>query len=107
MWAMIEPLDSFDSDRRFQMWRYSVSHGQLLLRSNRDNDHATRIEVLFKAVDRVELPTLMHGLRVRRDSQRFMVGGQEWQGSVDALVMFAMEDAEDFAAPSQLFIGGL
>ena len=36
--------------RPFQVWLYSVSHGQLLLRSNRSDQLATRVDVLFTRV---------------------------------------------------------
>lgn len=42
--------------RHFQIWEYTVSHGQLLLRSNRDADHATRVDILFKDVTYLSLP---------------------------------------------------
>ena len=55
--------------RNFQVWLYSVSHGQLLLRSNRTEDFSTpidvvfntRIDVLFKNVAAMALPTLFDG----------------------------------------------
>jgi hypothetical protein len=37
-----------DFQRKFQIWLYSVSHGQLLLRSNRSDEFRTRVDVLFK-----------------------------------------------------------
>src|SRR5262245_15798235 len=50
--------------RRFEMWLYAVGHGQLLLRSNRSDEVPTRIEVLFKNVAALELPTLFDGLSI-------------------------------------------
>ena len=44
-------VSTFSSDRRFQLWSYRVSHSQLLLRSVRDAEHTSRIDVLFKGVD--------------------------------------------------------
>lgn len=49
-------------DRKFEMWLYAVSHGQLLLRSNRSNELTTRIDVLFKNVASISLPTVFEGL---------------------------------------------
>ena len=40
----------FVSDRFFQIWRYTVSHRQLLLRSTKSDVAHTRIEILFKDV---------------------------------------------------------
>jgi len=102
---MPEPLDSFTSDRHFQLWRYTVGHGQLLLRSNPDAVRATRVEVLFKGVDRVDLPTSFDGLTVERDGRRFDLRGQEWRGSITAIAMFSIEDEGTYADPSPLYVG--
>jgi hypothetical protein len=45
------------STRRFQVWEYTVSHAQLLLRSVRDEIHPTRVDVLFKNVGYMALPS--------------------------------------------------
>src|SRR5262249_48013426 len=50
--------------RRFQVWLYSVSHGQLLLRSTKSDEIPTRIDVLFNDVAALELPTLFDGLSI-------------------------------------------
>jgi len=55
--------------RRFQVWLYAVSHAQLLLRSNRSNEFQTRIDVLFKNVAAVALPTRFEGLEVSEASK--------------------------------------
>ena len=67
---MSEAIISFQ--RKFQVWLYSVSHGQLLLRSNRTEDFSTpidvvfntRVDILFKDVAAMALPTLFDGLSV-------------------------------------------
>jgi hypothetical protein len=46
------------------MWLYAVGHGQLLLRSNKSSELPTRIDVLFKDVAALELPTLFDGLSI-------------------------------------------
>lgn len=55
---------TFSSQRVFQVWRYSVSHGQLLLRSTKTAEFPTRVEVLFKSVAFMALPSLLDGLLV-------------------------------------------
>jgi hypothetical protein len=37
-------------DRRFQVWRFEVSHSVLLLRSTPTKEHPTRIDIMFRAV---------------------------------------------------------
>src|SRR5690349_18618875 len=63
-----EPINSeveFDPGRRFQIWSYRVGHSQLLLRSNPEEGFYSRIELLFKGVAAVHLPTVMSGLIVQ------------------------------------------
>ncbi len=57
-------IDLINFQRPFQSWAYSVSHAQLLIRSGRSDDYATRIDILFKAVIAIKLPTVCHGVRV-------------------------------------------
>jgi hypothetical protein len=83
-----------------------VSHSQLLLRSNRDDNHPTRVEV-FKGVEGLDIPSAFDGLHVRRDGDRFSLRGTGWVGSVAALAMFAVEDDGEYSAPSSLFLEGL
>jgi hypothetical protein len=60
-----ESLTEFSSSRSFQVWRYVVSHRQLLLRSSRTPEVTTRLELLFKNVSAIKLPTHLDALRVR------------------------------------------
>ena len=52
----------------FQWWSYTVSHGQLLLRSTKSSDRPTQIDILFKNVKWVRLRTLMKDLEVLETS---------------------------------------
>jgi hypothetical protein len=52
-------------DRPFQLWAYSVSHSQLLLRSPSDKEYRTRVDVLFKNVTAMLLRETYARLRVR------------------------------------------
>jgi hypothetical protein len=54
----------FESQRRFQQWRWSVGHSELLLRSNKDTSNPTRIEILFKPVVALKIRAHMEGLRI-------------------------------------------
>ncbi|MDR7320852.1 MULTISPECIES: hypothetical protein [Catenuloplanes] len=58
----------FRSERDFSVWAYTVSHGQLLLRSGWPSDagaHPTRIDLLFKPVQAVKSRMNHSGLVVR------------------------------------------
>jgi hypothetical protein len=59
----------FHSIRRYQLWQYSVSHGQLLLRSPKDATHGTRVDVLFSGVRSLNLPTLIDGLSIEESKE--------------------------------------
>lgn len=52
---------SYES-RRFQVWSYSVSHSQLLIRSVKEGSHDTVVDVLFKGVSFLQLHTWLDGL---------------------------------------------
>lgn len=45
--------------RTFQIWLYKVGHKQLLLRSAKDNIHSTRVDIFFKNVSAINLPTTL------------------------------------------------
>lgn len=89
----------FESDRSFQLWAYSVGHAQLLLRSVRDSEHATRIDVLFVGTRHVNVPTTLEGLRVERGGDRFRLSGKGWEGTIEALnVAYAEDEGEYYDA---------
>jgi hypothetical protein len=51
-------------NRIFQVWEYSVSHGSLLIRSPKGNDHHNTIDLLFSAVRYMALPYLLKGIEL-------------------------------------------
>src|SRR5688500_16208253 len=106
--------------RRFQLWAYTVSHGQLLLRSNRSEAHPTRCEIYFKDVVRLDLPKLMDDVEVDLppaaevpafalelgayelgDRSVYRVRGRGFVGYVVAGVMLC-EDESEYHVPSRL-----
>ena len=95
-----DSIESFESARRFQMWRYDVSHAQLLLRSVKSEGHDSRVDVLFKNVRSINLPTSFTGLRINRDGNQFTVSGAEWSGEVIAGACFHAEDSGEYFDPS-------
>jgi hypothetical protein len=106
---MTLPIASFQ--RRFQIWLYTVSHSQLLLRSNRSDQYATRIDLLFKDVGVMHLPASFNGLVVMEASEGearnlniqlgaqqihgqkvFVIQGSNFEGYVVAGAVFWHED---------------
>lgn len=108
----------FSSPRRFELWRYTVSHGQLLMRSNKGVGAETRIEILFKDVGFMALPTLLEGLAISEcaadaegvPSRPALPPGQSWyrieSGGGDFYVaagsVTVNEDALEYDEPSGL-----
>jgi hypothetical protein len=56
----------FESGRAFQMHLYWVSHGILLLRSNKTDAHPTRIDILFQDVRWMGVPAWLTGVRIEQ-----------------------------------------
>jgi hypothetical protein len=107
------------STRFFQLWSYSVSHGELLFRSTKSTEFSTRIDVFFKGVKEVHLPTTSDGLSVTEgsdtdirklsplrqspfgeDVKLFTVEGADFVGYVAALVALSHEDNGEYNEPS-------
>lgn len=106
--------------RRFQLWHYTVSHASLVLRSNKGAEHGRRIEILFKMVRRMDLPTLMDDVEItvaaedevpaaaRATGARaegdelvvYRVAGRGFVGWVTAGAVFVAEDEGQYHAPS-------
>ena len=55
----------FASPRTFRVWLYSVGHSTILLRSMKEPGASSRIDVVFKPVRYMALPTALTGLEVR------------------------------------------
>lgn len=66
--------------RSFQFWRYRVSHGELLVRSPRDDAHPRNIDLMFFDVEYVDLPRFLHGLEIDDPEDADMARAQERLG---------------------------
>src|SRR5215212_7258145 len=100
-----------ESPRTFQVWLYTVSHAQLLLRANPAPGDGERIEVLFKDVHSMSLDTLLRGLTIREEPggggpsgrgglRTFVVESADSRGRVVAGAAFVHRDRESYDAPS-------
>jgi len=90
---------------RFQMWCYDISHSCLLLRRPKSARHATQVDVLFKGVRWIDLPSVLDNLEVRGDGDRFHVRGDGVEGHVVAAAFFFDENELDYHDPSPLLSG--
>ena len=114
-------LKAFKSDRKFSVFSYSVSHGPLLLRSGRTNEHPTRIDVLILDVRAMEIRSWFEGFEIALVDQDYLrdfrsrpaemmepglnvyaTSGKGWQGFIVGGKLFVHEDGADFTAPSAL-----
>lgn len=108
--------------REFQVWRYGVSHGQLLLRAPGTSENATRIDVGFMSVEYIQLPTLLPSLRVAMGTpddlpvglaraidlprlQVFLVTAGDLTGCIVAGSGRWAEDQQGYSAESTIFPG--
>ena len=109
--------------RTFQLWEYHIGHKQLLLRSTKESDHPTRVEVAFKNVRALKIPTVMRDLSISlasdsmataargqtgtdaRTASVFAVVGSGFEGYVIAGVAFGHEDEGEYSDPSPLLSG--
>jgi hypothetical protein len=104
--------------RTFQIWSYTVSHGQLLLRSTKTPAQPTRIDVLFKDVTMMKLMAELHDLSIREvaaedvgldvgirpgDDQRvFGLSSKNFGGFVVAGTVVVHEDDKEYYEPSAI-----
>jgi hypothetical protein len=111
-------MTDYQSDRFFELWKFTASHGQLLLRANNTNVATTRVEILFKGVLVLNLTARLKGLSIDAE-QRLQVrdflgsidiGGRnfyrvataDFTGYVVAASFYVHEDDLDYDAPSAL-----
>lgn len=107
-------------ERNFQIWKYTVGHSQLLLRSTRTPECPTRIDVFFKNVGAVHLPSTFSGLSIVEGShdevlktnpldassithghrKLFVVHGSDFVGYVVAGIVAWHEDEGEYHEPS-------
>lgn len=116
----------FQTNREFTLWKYRVSHGQLLLRSVPTDVEPSRLEILFRNVFALQMTTEMEGISIRSslDSETaqiedsigveigkiglkvFILESVTSRGYVVASSCDSAEDDGDYKAKSSLMIGG-
>ena len=115
---------SYSSKRRFQMWRYSVSLGQLLLRSVKTSAQQYRIDLLFMNVSAINLIPSLDGIAINvvepnavslpsivtdalRERKVYQITTSGFSGYVVALSFTSHEDEGEYYEPSALLFKGL
>ena len=59
----------FQSQRHFKIWKYLISHGQLLMRSVPTDAERNRVEVLFRNVLAIKTTMELDNLTIREPSE--------------------------------------
>lgn len=57
---------SYESERPFNVYDYLISHGQLLIRSDKNKGFDDNIDIIFFSTDYIQIPTYMRGLSLRK-----------------------------------------
>ncbi|QDU79257.1 hypothetical protein Pla110_09630 [Polystyrenella longa] len=57
----------FTSDRTFRLWESDVSHSRMLIRSPQGPGIDTNIDIYFKAVEFIHIPTIIRGMTVQTE----------------------------------------
>ena len=113
--------ESISIRRRFQVWSYAVGHGLLLLRSTKNEEHDTQVDILFTNVSFMSLPTLcehVHIVEVPKeklmnlpiqagvlgigDRNCYQVSGIDWSGYVVAGTVRSVENTAEYFDRSAL-----
>ena len=107
----------FLSTRLFQLWRYTVSHSRLLLRSVKTEAAHSRIDLAFLNVDLVCLKATLNGVRIEEvhpsdisfpgleiavRGKAYRVTSGDFSGFVVAGAFAVAEDGREFFEPSML-----
>lgn len=82
--------------RTFQLWEYRVSHGSLLIRSPKTEDHSTNVDVLCYDVLHVDAPRFIGVAEISvatEEDRRFarQIADRIQGGDVECLVMRSPE----------------
>ena len=58
--------DYYYPNRRFQLLFYQISHGELIIRSQKNDNYFHTIDIYFGDVIYMEIPSELNGIRFRR-----------------------------------------
>lgn len=79
----------------FQTWEFKVSHGQLLIRSPKDANHSTNIDLMFSGVEYMDLPRHLGQLEVQQPDETdvsFIGERLAKQGSSDSIFVLTSDN---------------
>lgn len=74
-------VSEFSSERVFSLFDYYISHQHMLLRSSAGSGGGENLDLIFGAVQYVELPSTLHGVRITRPSREEAAGVEARSGA--------------------------
>ena len=87
-------------ERLFKLWYYTVTHGQMLLRSI-GNDGTSNLDIYFGDVSYIEIPTKIDKIEILRTSQEDVNYITERIGSADnKITVLLNEDRKYYVVSS-------
>ncbi len=115
-------FEKFPTKRQYRVWAYEISHGLLLLRSNKSERITKRIDVLFANVVVMELPDTFDDLNITeyniedmpnifektinlniKDKKLYLLKGTNFTGYIVADSVNWHEDEGEYYEPSFLY----
>jgi hypothetical protein len=111
----------YKSDRSFVVFSYSASHGLLLLRSRKSNQHSTRVDILIEDVRAMEARSWFNGIEIEEvdpshlddrggkplemmepGNKAYSIRGNDWWGYINGGIARTHEDDGEFMEESKL-----
>ena len=87
--------DYYYPNRRFQLLFYQISHGEMIIRSQKNNSYIHTIDIYFGDVAYMEIPSELNGIRFRRanaDDVSYINSKIEKHITRDKIVVIVSED---------------
>ena len=91
--------DYYYPNRRFQLLFYQISHGEMIIRSQKNNSYIHTIDIYFGDVAYMEIPSELNGIRFRRAN-----ADDEKHITQDKIVVIVSEDKEYYIVASVISI---
>ncbi len=99
--------DYYYPNRRFQLLFYQISHGEMIIRSQKNNNYNKTIDIYFGDVNYMEIPSELNGIRFRRanaDDVTYIKSKIKKYITQDEIVVIVSEDKEYYIVASVISI---
>jgi len=90
-------------NRIFQMWYYTVSHGQMLLRSV-GSEKQYNIDIYFGDVSYIEMPTSINKIEILETTQEDIDYIRQKIGGIDDIITVLLSDSHKYYIVSSIYI---